>query len=174
MKDIDGNEVSFEKYRDKVCLVVNVASQWGMTKANYIQLEQLYEKYSSQGLSIMAFPCNQFASQEPGTNEEIKHFAQDKYNAKYDLYSKINVNGDGAAPLFKWLKSRKNGKGTLTNSIKWNFSKFLVDRQGEVAARFAPNVEPMSKDITGKIEKLLWTKLLSKIDNKTSKIWKIF
>lgn len=141
--DIDGNEVSLDKYKDHVCLIVNVASKWGFTDKNYTQLQELHTQYAeSKGLRILAFPCNQFGGQEPGTDAEVKEFATGKYNAQFDLFSKINVNGDNAHPLWKWLKTKQTG--LLVNAIKWNFSKFIVDKEGKAVARFAPNVEPNS------------------------------
>lgn len=138
--DIDGNEVSLEKYRGHVCLIVNVASKWGGTTKNYTQLQALYEKYSSaEGLRILAFPCNQFGGQEPGTNADIKEFVK-KFNVTFDMFSKIDVNGDNAHPLWKYLKEKQHG--TLGNFIKWNFSKFLVDKNGQPVKRYAPNVDP--------------------------------
>lgn len=117
-----------------------------MTKDNYTQLQELFVKYSQQGLRILAFPCNQFGKQEPGANEEIEKFAKEKYHVQFDMFSKINVNGDDALPLFKYLKSHKKTSGTLTNAIKWNFTKFLVDKQGQPCKRFAPNVAPRNID----------------------------
>jgi len=147
VKDIDGNDVSLDKYKGKVCLVVNVASKWGFTNKNYTQLQALHAKLAEKGLAILAFPCNQFGSQEPGTNEEIKKFVQDNFGVQFDMFDKINVNGNQADPLFKYLK--KMQKGTLGDFIKWNFSKFLVDRNGIPVKRYAPNTEPFSieKDI---------------------------
>lgn len=139
--DIDGNNVSLEKYRDHVCLIVNVATKWGFTDKNYKQLQALHDELAeSKGLRILAFPCNQFGSQEPGTNEEIKEFAQGKYGAKFDLFAKIDVNGNNAHPLWKYLQTKQ--KGTMWNAIKWNFSKFLIDKNGQPVSRYAPNVEP--------------------------------
>lgn len=138
--DIDGNEVSMEKYKGHVALIVNVASKWGLTSQNYQQLEALHEKFAeSQGLRILGFPCNQFGNQEPGTEAEIKEFVK-KYNVQFDMFSKINVNGNGAHPLWKYLKHKQGG--TLVDMIKWNFTKFLVDKNGQPVNRYAPNVEP--------------------------------
>ncbi|KAJ8277332.1 hypothetical protein GJAV_G00074060 [Gymnothorax javanicus] len=108
----------------------------------------MHAKYAERGLRILAFPSNQFGNQEPGTDEQIKKFAQ-SHNAKYDLFSKIDVNGENAHPLWKWLKTQPNGKGTLGNYIKWNFTKFLIDREGKVVKRYSPLVDPieMEKDI---------------------------
>ncbi|KAJ8387741.1 hypothetical protein AAFF_G00150420 [Aldrovandia affinis] len=126
-KDIDGNVVSLEKYRGSVCIITNFA--------------QLHAKYAEKGLRILAFPSNQFGKQEPGTEEQIKEFAK-SYNAKYDLFSKIDVNGPNAHPLWKWLKEQPNGRGTLGNYIKWNFTKFLIDREGNVVKRYSPMQDP--------------------------------
>lgn len=149
-KDIDGNEVSLDKYKGHVCLIVNVASKWGFTDKNYTQLQELHTKYAeSKGLRILAFPCNQFGSQEPWPEPEIKEFAVSKYNVQFDMFSKINVNGDGAHPLFKYLKKKQ--KGTLGDFIKWNFSKFLVDKNGQPVKRYSPKTEPNAtlKDMEG-------------------------
>lgn len=117
---------------------------------NYTELTQVYEKYNSQGFEILAFPCNQFGKQEPGTPEEIRAFV-DKFGAKYQFFEKIDVNGDNTHPVYKWLKPRK--PGVLGTAIKWNFSKFLVGADGEPYARYAPTSNPLS--LTGDIEKLL-------------------
>nr|KAG5696359.1 hypothetical protein BaRGS_028354 [Batillaria attramentaria] len=120
--------------------------QWdleGLEDKNYTQLQALHTKYAeSKGLRILAFPCNQFGSQEPWSEEEIKKFAQDKYGVQFDMFTKINVNGDNADPLFKYLKKKQ--KGTLGDFIKWNFSKFLVDKNGQPVKRYSPNTEPFS------------------------------
>jgi len=148
--DIDGNEVSLEKYKDHVCIIVNVASQWGLTPSNYEQLQALYEKYSeTKGLRILGFPCNQFGSQEPGTEAEIKEFVK-KFNVSFDLFSKINVNGGDTHPLFKYLKYKQGG--LLGDFIKWNFTKFLIDKNGQPIKRYGPNTPP--KDIEPDLNKL--------------------
>jgi len=154
-KSIRGDEVKLYKYKDKVCLIVNVASQWGLTKTNYSQLQTLYERHQSEGFSILGFPCNQFGRQEPKSNEEIEQFAREKYNTTWDLFAKIDVNGDKADPLYKFLKGHKNGKGFLTNAIKWNFSKFLINREGDVVKRYGPKEDPFSieKDIVKELAK---------------------
>ena len=120
-----------------------------MTNSNYQQLQELHEKYSQQGLKILAFPCNQFQGQEPKSNPEIKKFATEDKKAAFDLFAKINVNGNNASPLYNFLKSHKNTSGFLFNAIKWNFTKFLVDRRGVPRKRYSPTVKPndMSKDI---------------------------
>lgn len=146
-KDIDGNEVSLSKYEGHVCIVVNVASKWGKTAVNYKQLVALQQKYAeAEGLRILAFPCNQFGSQEPGTDAEIKEFAANKgveFNKGFDFFSKIDVNGSNAHPLWEYMKKKQGG--TLTNAIKWNFSKFVIDKQGQPVARFSPMDDPIPK-----------------------------
>ena len=142
VKDIDGNEVSLSKYQGKPTLIVNVASNCGFTKSNYNQLNELYDKYEGQGLRIAAFPCNQFMNQESACEVDIKNFAE-KNNVKFDMYSKIAVNGSDAVPLYRWLKSKQ--KGILgTTSIKWNFTKFLIDKDGIPIKRYAPTTAPNS------------------------------
>jgi len=141
--DIDGNEVSMEKYKGHVCIIVNVASKWGKTDVNYRQLVELYNKYSeAEGLRILGFPCNQFGGQEPGTEQEIKEFVA-KYNVEFDMFSKIDVNGNNAHPLFKFLKEKQTG--FLVNAIKWNFTKFVVDKEGVPRSRSAPTDDPIPK-----------------------------
>lgn len=147
-KDIDGNEVSLEKYRGFVCIITNVASKWGKTSVNYTQLTELYTRYAEKGLRILAFPCNQFGKQEPGSETDIKAFAEG-YNVKFDMFSKIDVNGNNAHPLWKWMKEQPKGKGLLGNAIKWNFTKFLINKEGQVVKRYSPMDDPMvaEKDI---------------------------
>jgi len=150
-KDIDGNEVSLEKYRGHVCVIVNVASKWGLTDVNYKQLVELYEKYSeANGLRILAFPCNQFGGQEPGTEEQIKEFAA-KYNVTFDMFSKIDVNFSSAHPLWVFLKSKQGG--FMLDAIKWNFTKFIVDKEGNPVARLGPKDSPIP-NVEKAIEKL--------------------
>ncbi|KZV31547.1 putative phospholipid hydroperoxide glutathione peroxidase 6, mitochondrial [Dorcoceras hygrometricum] len=153
VKDIKGNDVDLSTYKGKVLIIVNVASQCGMANSNYPELAQLYAKYKDQGLEILAFPCNQFGSQEPGTNEEILEYACTKFKAEYPIFDKINVNGDNASPLYKFLKSSKGS--LLGDGIKWNFAKFLVDREGHVYDRYLPTTSPksMEKDIKKLLEK---------------------
>lgn len=137
--DIDGNLVSFEKYRGYVLLVVNVASECGLTESNYKQLNDLYTKFKKDGLRIAAFPSNQF-NQEPGDNVAIKKFIKSK-DVHFDVYSKIDVNGDNAHPLYKWLKGKLTGF-LYIDAIKWNFTKFLVDFRGQPIKRYGPLESP--------------------------------
>ncbi|CAB1326569.1 unnamed protein product, partial [Coregonus sp. 'balchen'] len=136
-KDIDGEDVSLEKYRGFVCIITNVAS-----KVNYTQLEGMHASYADKGLRILGFPCNQFGGQEPGTEVEIKEFVK-QFDVQFDMFSKIDVNGDNAHPLFKWMKEQPKGKGTLGNNLKWNFTKFLIDREGQVVKRYGPMDDPI-------------------------------
>ena len=144
---IDGKPSPIAQYKGKVMLLVNVASKCGYTP-QYEGLEALYEKYQSQGLVEMGFPANNFGGQEPGTNEEIKTFCSRNYNVKFPMYSKISVKGDDQAPLYKFLT-------TTGGDIKWNFTKFLVDRNGKVIARFESNVAPGSPEVTKAVEAAL-------------------
>ncbi|MCL7035266.1 hypothetical protein MKW94_009753 [Papaver nudicaule] len=147
VKNIDGTDVSMKDYAGKVLLIVNVASKCGLTEANYKELNHLYAKYKTQGLEILAFPCNQFAGQEPGTDAEIKEFVCTKFKAEFPLFDKIEVNGKDAAPLYQFLKAQKGG--LFGNGIKWNFTKFLVNKEGKVVDRYAPTTSPikLEKDI---------------------------
>nr|AKJ66815.1 glutathione peroxidase [Populus euphratica] len=151
VKDARGNDVDLSIYKGKVLLIVNVASQCGLTNSNYTELTQLYDKYKDQGLEILAFPCNQFGSQEPGNNEQIVEFACTRFKADYPIFDKVDVNGKNAAPIYKFLKSSKGG--LFGDSIKWNFSKFLVDKDGKVVDRYAPTTSPLS--IEKDVKKLL-------------------
>jgi glutathione peroxidase len=143
-------EKSLADYRGKVLLIVNVASKCGFTP-QYKGLQELYDKYKDQGLEILGFPCNQFLAQEPGTNEEIQEFCQVNFGASFPIFAKIDVNGSNAHPLYKHLT--KEASGILGGAIKWNFTKFLVDRDGKIVKRYAPNTEP--EKLTEKIEELL-------------------
>lgn len=151
VKDINGNDVELSRYRGKVLLIVNVASQCGFTTTNYTELADLYAKFKDREFEILAFPCNQFGGQEPGTNEQIKEFACTRFKAEYPIFDKINVNGSQEAPLYKFLKSQKGG--WFGDGIKWNFAKFLVDKNGKVVDRFAPTTAPSKIEKT--IEKVL-------------------
>lgn len=147
VKTIDGQNKSLGDYRGKVLLVVNVASQCGFTP-QYEGLEGLYKKYSSKGFEVLGFPCNQFGSQEPGDEKEIKEFCKLKYGVSFPLFAKIEVNGPNTDPLYQYLKSEKKGL-LMSEAIKWNFTKFLVDKQGNVIQRYAPQAAPdsLAKDI---------------------------
>ena len=147
----DGGTQSLGDWRGQVLLIVNTASKCGFTP-QYKGLEALYQKLHPRGLEILGFPCNQFGAQEPGSEKEIAQFCEVNYGVTFPLFSKIEVNGAGAAPLYEYLKKAKPGL-LGTEAIKWNFTKFLVDRKGRVVERYAPNVEPEA--IAGEIEKLL-------------------
>lgn len=151
VKDIDGNDVSMSKYKGKVLLIVNVASKCGFT-GQYKGLEKLYDDYKDKDFMVLGFPCNQFSNQEPGTNKEIKEFCDLTFKVEFDMFSKIDVNGDSAHPLYKFLKSEAKG-AFGTESIKWNFTKFLIDKNGKVVTRFATTTSP--KSIAKDIENLL-------------------
>ena len=146
----NGADKGLSAYKGKVLLIVNTASQCGNTP-QYAGLQELYAKYRERGFEVLAFPCNQFGHQEPGSDEEIKDFCELNYGVEFPLFSKIEVNGEGAHPLYKFLKSEKGG--LLGESIKWNFTKFLVDRQGNVIERYAPMTPP--RRIASDIEKQL-------------------
>ena len=152
LNSIDGQPAPLAAYKGKVVLVVNVASQCGYTP-QYSALEAIYEKYKDQGFVILGFPANNFGAQEPGTNEEIKTFCTRKYSVTFPMYSKISVKGADQAPLYAYL-TKETGPG-LTGDIKWNFTKFLIDRNGKVVQRFEPAVTPDSKEVVGAIEKEL-------------------
>jgi len=153
VKDIDGKEVSLSKYEGKVLLIVNTASQCGLTP-QYKGLEEVYQKYKDQGFEVLAFPANEFGSQEPGTDVQIKEFCSTKYKVSFPLFSKIVVKGQGIHPLYDYLTNEKTDP-KFAGPIGWNFAKFLVNRKGEVIARFAPPTKPESADVTGAIEKAL-------------------
>uniref|UniRef100_A0A8C3FYD3 phospholipid-hydroperoxide glutathione peroxidase n=1 Tax=Chrysemys picta bellii TaxID=8478 RepID=A0A8C3FYD3_CHRPI len=134
-KDIDGDDVSLEKYKGNVCIITNV-------------LVDMYARYAERGLRILGFPCNQFGNQEPGDESQIKQFVA-SYGVKFDMYSKIEVNGNNAHPLWKWMKDQPKGRGTLGNAIKWNFTKFLINKEGHVVKRYSPMDDPyvIEKDL---------------------------
>lgn len=149
-KTIEGKENSLADYKNKVVLIVNTASKCGFTK-QYAGLEALYEKYKDTGFVILGFPCNQFGAQEPGANSEIQSFCQLNYGVSFPMFEKVDVNGESAHPLYKFLVKQKTG--IMGDSIKWNFTKFLINRRGEVVDRFAPQTSPESLENT--IEKLI-------------------
>jgi len=143
VKDMKGNEVSLESYKGKVLLIVNTATACGFTP-QYEGLQNLYEKYQGQGLEILDFPCNQFANQAPGTEEEIHEFCTGRFGITFQQFAKIDVNGHNESPLYTFLKSQKGG--LLGSRIKWNFTKFLIDRTGRVVERYAPADTPEKID----------------------------
>jgi len=140
VNDINGNQVSLSEYQGKTLLIVNTASKCGFTP-QYTGLESLYEKYKDKGLVILGFPCNQFGKQEPGSNEEIASFCDLTFKVSFPMFGKVDVNGDSAEPLYDFLKSQ--APGILgSKGIKWNFTKFLVNKDGQVVKRFAPKDKP--------------------------------
>ncbi len=151
VKNIDKQTLKLEKYKGRVMLIVNVASKCGYT-GQYEGLQELHKKYSAKGLSVLGFPCNQFLGQEPGTEEEIKNFCMSSFGVSFDMFAKIDVNGVNTHPLYTFLKA--NASGLLGfEAIKWNFTKFLVDKNGNVVKRYAPSTTP--KEIEKDILKLL-------------------
>ncbi len=150
VKDAAGNLVNMERYRGKVLLIINSATACGFTP-QYAGLQKLYEKYRDQEFEILDFPCNQFGHQAPGTEEEIKSFCETRFGITFPLFSKIEVNGQQEEPLYRYLKSRQ--KGVMGEKIKWNFTKFLIDREGNVIDRFAPTTTP--EKIDERIKELL-------------------
>jgi glutathione peroxidase len=151
VKDANGNDIDLSQYRGKVLLVVNTASQCGFTP-QYKELEQLHQKYREKGLVILAFPCNQFGGQEPGSDNEIQQFCELNYGVSFPVMAKLAVNGPEASPLFEYLKDSARGL-MKTRAIKWNFTKFLVNKDGDVVKRYAPRTKPAS--IAQSIEDLL-------------------
>ncbi|KAK9872384.1 hypothetical protein WA026_017842 [Henosepilachna vigintioctopunctata] len=147
--DITGQPVSLNKYKGHVCIIVNVASKCGYTDNHYDELNELHDLYSdSKGLKILGFPCNQFGSQEPGGSDEICEFAK-RRKVKFDMFDKVDVNGNDAHPLWKYLKHKQGG--LLIDSIKWNFTKFIIDKNGIPVERHGPNTSP--KDLVKNLEK---------------------
>lgn len=151
VKDIEGKDVSLSKYKGKVLLIVNVASKCGFT-GQYKDLEELYDKYKTKDFMILGFPSNQFANQEPGTNKQIKEFCELTFGVKFDMFAKIDVNGENESPLYTFLKSKQSGV-LGTENIKWNFTKFLIDKEGNVVNRYGSTTNP--KSIENEILKLL-------------------
>ncbi|BBN97909.1 glutathione peroxidase [Sporolactobacillus terrae] len=150
VKDLNENSVSLANYKGKVLLIVNTATQCGFTP-QYEGIQKLYENYQPEGFEILDFPCDQFGHQAPGTNEEINQFCSMRYHTTFPRFARINVNGEHADPLYTYLKSQKGG--ILSSNIKWNFTKFLIDRSGAVVQRYASTVKP--EKIAEDIEKLL-------------------
>lgn len=147
---IDGKEILMSDYKNKVVLIVNTASKCGFTP-QFEGLEKLYKQYKDRGFVILGFPCNQFGNQDPKEEGEIKSFCEMNYGVTFPMFSKVDVNGDTAHPIFKWLKSEKSG--FIVDAIKWNFTKFLVNKNGEVVERYGSNKKP--EDLSEDIEKLL-------------------
>ncbi len=147
-KTITGQDKKLSDYKGNVLLIVNVASECGLTP-QYDGLEKLHEKYAAKGLRVIGFPANEFGAQEPGSNDQIQEFCRTKFGVKFDMMGKVVVKGDGIHPLFAWLTSETGG------DIKWNFGKFLVGKNGEILARFEPKVEPTSPEVVEAIEKAL-------------------
>ncbi len=150
VRKMNGQEISMKEYKGKVLLVVNTASKCGLTP-QFKDLEKIYQEYKSRGFEILGFPCNQFANQDSGSNEEIHEFCKLNYGVSFNMFEKIDVNGENANPLYKYLKNE--AKGLLSKEIKWNFTKFLIDDNGHVIKRYAPTVSPLK--IKKDIEKLL-------------------
>ena len=152
MKDIDGKEVSLDKYKGKVILVVNVASKCGYTP-QYEGLQKLYETYKDDGLVILGFPANNFNGQEPGSDEEIKQFCTLNYGVEFPMFSKVSVKGEDQAELFSFLTQAQNPD--FTGDIKWNFEKFLINKEGDLIRRFRSNIEPESDEIVSAVTETL-------------------
>lgn len=153
MKDIDGKDVKLKKYKGNVLLVVNTASKCGYTP-QYEGLEATYKKYKDQGFAVLGFPANNFNGQEPGTNEEIKEFCTTKYKVTFPMFAKISVKGDDQDPLYKFLTSKETNPN-FAGDITWNFNKFLIDKKGNVVARFSTKEKPDGEAVTQAIEKYL-------------------
>ncbi len=153
VRTIDGAPKSLGDYRGKALLVVNVASQCGLTP-QYRGLEELHEAYAAKGLAVLGFPANEFGAQEPGSNEQIKEFCSTRYDVKFDLFAKTKVKGAGIDPLFEYLTSKETNPG-FAGDIKWNFNKFLIGKDGRVVARFEPQVEPTSAEVKAAIDRAL-------------------
>lgn len=156
MKSLDGKPVELKKYLGKVVLIVNVASECGLT-GQYEGLQKIYEKYQDKGLVVLGFPCNQFGTQEPGSSKEISEFCKKNYGVTFDMFEKVKVKDEGACDLYQYLTSQETqpkGKG----KVSWNFEKFVLDRHGKVVARFAPQTEPEDPELLAVIEKELAAK----------------
>lgn len=153
VKDINGKEVKLSEFKGKVLLIVNVASKCGYT-VQYEGLQKIYKKYNPQGFEILAFPCNDFGGQEPGTNEEIKEFCSTNYSVSFPLFDKVKVIGKDKSPLYERLINNTDDKG----DIKWNFEKFLIDKDGKIVNRYRSKIKPESEEIIKAIEELLPSK----------------
>lgn len=153
LKDIDGKDTTLSQYKGKVVMLVNVASKCGLTP-QYEGLQRLYDKYKDKGFVILGMPANNFGGQEPGTNEEIKSFCSLKYNVTFPIFSKISVKGEDIHPLYKYL-TEKETNPEYGGEIKWNFNKFLIDKNGKIIARFEPRVTPESEPVVAAVEKAI-------------------
>jgi Glutathione peroxidase len=153
MKDIDGNDVKLKKFKGNVLLIVNTASKCGYTP-QYESLQAIYEKYKDQGFYVLGFPANNFGGQEPGSNEEIKEFCTSRYKVSFPMFAKISVKGDDIDPLYKFLTDKETNPN-FGGEITWNFNKFLIDRKGNIVARFTSKDKPDSEEVTQAIEKYL-------------------
>ena len=156
MKSLDGKDIDLKKYEGKVVLIVNVASECGLTP-QYKELQSVFEKYKDKGLVVLGFPCNQFGTQEPGSSKEISEFCTKNYGVTFDMFEKVDVNKEGACDLYKFLTAQETspkGKGPVT----WNFEKFLLNRKGELVSRFSPQTKPDASDVIATIEKELAAK----------------
>jgi len=160
MRSLKGQEVDFSQYKDKVLLIVNTASECGLT-GQYEQLQEMHEKYKDKGLVILGFPCNQFGKQEPGSDAEISEFCLENYGVEFPMFSKIDVNGKDSAPIYRYLKAQapleSNGrkKADEKDDIRWNFEKFIVGKDGKVAGRFEPRTKPDAEEVITLIDKEL-------------------
>ena len=152
-KTIDGKAKSLSDYKGKVLLIVNVASKCGLTP-QYAGLEKLHETYGPKGFAVLGFPANEFGAQEPGTDDQIAEFCTTNYGVKFDMFSKVKVKGAGIDPLFEYLTSASTNP-SFAGDIKWNFNKFLIGRDGKALARFEPQVEPNSPEVTRAIDEAL-------------------
>lgn len=152
LKTIDGEEKNLADYKGKVVLIVNVASKCGLTP-QYEGLQALYEKHEKEGFVVLGVPCNQFLGQEPGTEKQIKEFCTTKYKVTFPMFSKIDVNGDKADPLYKYLTAQKSNN--LSGDISWNFEKFLIGKDGKLVGRFGPKTKPTDKEFVSAIEAAL-------------------
>ncbi|MCP4245557.1 MAG: glutathione peroxidase [bacterium] len=153
VKDIDGRDVELSRYAGRVLLIVNVASECGLTDRNYRKLQPLHEEYHKQGLAILAFPANNFGSQEPGTNEQIKKFCSTRYQVGFDLFAKVSVVGQDKCPLYAYLTERTDEQ--VRGKVEWNFQKYLVGRDGSVLAKFHPRVDPDDPKLVDAVKKAL-------------------
>ncbi len=153
VKSLSGEEVDLSKYQGKVLMIVNVASKCGNTP-QYAGLQEMYAKYKDQGFEVLAFPCNQFGKQEPGSASEIEEFCTQTYGVKFDMFEKIDVNGPEAAPFYQYLTSY-SGNGIQPGPVKWNFEKFVIGRNGDVVARIGARVKPQTSDVVDVVEKEL-------------------